>query len=123
MVEVKTMERFASKCISMGLAVPMAKLFCREVNAAICGGLGGSKHVSLSVSLRSEVEFWRFLDSWKGYARLGTERHGQVVVCSDTSLYKYGGRVEYEGEVRLVISGNRMIGQFILMQMLFSVCC
>lgn len=72
----------------------------------------------------SEVEVWRFLDSLKGCDRLRTERHEQVVVCFDASLYKYWGRVEYEGEVRLVISGSRMmIRQFILMQMLFSGCC
>lgn len=32
---VKTLQRFAGKCISMGLAVPGCRLFCREVNLAI----------------------------------------------------------------------------------------
>lgn len=64
MVDVKTMQRFAGKCISMGLAVPGAKWFCREVNAAISSSLKGSKHVSLSGNPRTEeVEYWRFLDS------------------------------------------------------------
>lgn len=45
------------KCLSMGLALPGAKLFCQEVNAAISRDLKGSKHVSLSGSLRSEVEY------------------------------------------------------------------
>lgn len=30
MVDVKTMQRFAGKCISMGLAVPGAKLFAER---------------------------------------------------------------------------------------------
>lgn len=40
MADVKNMQRFASKCILIELAVLMAKLFCREVYAAISRGLG-----------------------------------------------------------------------------------
>lgn len=58
----------------------------------------GSKHLSLSGSLRPEVECRRFLDSWYGCVRWRTQKHKQVVF-SDASLYKYGGRVEYEKEV------------------------
>jgi hypothetical protein len=34
-VSLKTLQRFCGKCISMSLAVPGCKLFCREINVYI----------------------------------------------------------------------------------------
>ena len=34
-VTVKTLQRLAGKCVSFGLAVPVAGLFTREMNSAI----------------------------------------------------------------------------------------
>lgn len=47
MVDVKTIQSFASKYISIELNVPGANLFCREAYAAISRALKG-KNVSLS---------------------------------------------------------------------------
>lgn len=89
MVDIKTMQRFVGKSISIALAVQRANLFCWEVNSAISRGLRGSKHVSLFGNLRTKVEYWRSLDSLEGYGRWRTEMHKQVVVFLDASLYKY----------------------------------
>ena len=102
-VTVKTLQRFAGKCISIGLAVPGAKLYCREVNLAISHGVKNSRLVPVVGMLKSEVEQWRFLDNWEGCARWKTERHRKVVLSTDASLFKYGAVVE-EGEKNLEIS-------------------
>ena len=34
-VDVRTLQRYTGKCISMCLEIPGCKLFCREVNAGI----------------------------------------------------------------------------------------
>lgn len=81
------------------LSCSRVKIVLPGVNSAISRGLKVSKQTSLSGSLRSEVEYWHFLDSLEGSARWRTERHEQAVVFSNLSLYKYGGRVDYEGEV------------------------
>lgn len=100
---VKTLQRFAGKCISMGLAVPGCRLFCREVNLAISRAVKSSKHVCLTDELREELEHWRFLDSWEGCCQWRSECHHQVMLSSDASLYKYGAVVE-QGRNRYEIS-------------------
>lgn len=62
-VSIRTLQRFEGKCISMGLAIPGAKLYCREGHNAI-------NHVELKIQkychrckLRGELGYWRFLDS------------------------------------------------------------
>lgn len=100
---VKTLQRFAGKCISMGLAVPGCRLFCREVNLAISRAVKSSKHVCLTDELREELEHWRFLDSWEGCCQWRSECHQQVMLSSDASLYKYGAVVE-QGRNRYEIS-------------------
>lgn len=50
-VDVKTLQRFTGKCISMSLVIPGCKLFCREINAGISQGLKNSRSVKISGSL------------------------------------------------------------------------
>ena len=66
-VPVKSLQKFAGKVISFSLAVPAAKLFCREVNYNIGRGLKSSKPVIMSDALKKELEHWKFLDSWSGF--------------------------------------------------------
>lgn len=61
-VNVKTLQRFQGKCISFSLAVPAVKLFIRSISSAI-GLATDSGQVKLSVTLREELEHWRFIDS------------------------------------------------------------
>ena len=53
-IDLKSLQRFAGKCVSMGLAIPAARLYCREMNAAISFCQKNSRNVSISVDLRLE---------------------------------------------------------------------
>ncbi|KAJ7377190.1 hypothetical protein OS493_030390 [Desmophyllum pertusum] len=53
-VDVKTLQRFAGKCISFYLAVPAARLFTNEVNLAISKGLHSSRPVNVTGPLRQK---------------------------------------------------------------------
>ena len=63
-VTVKTLQRLAGKCVSFSRAVPAAKLFTREMNAAISQGLRSQKAILMHGVLREEISHWLFLDSW-----------------------------------------------------------
>ena len=59
---VKTLQRFQRKCISLSLAVPAAKLFIREMSHAIASADSNGR-VSLTPALREELSYWQYLDS------------------------------------------------------------
>lgn len=63
---VKTLQRFQGKCISLSLAVPAAKLFIREKSHAIASANNNGR-VSLTPALREELSYWQFLDSWQDW--------------------------------------------------------
>ena len=42
------------------------------------------------MDLRSEIEQWRFLDTWMGVAKWRKEYHETIVIATDTSGFKYG---------------------------------
>ena len=67
MIPVRSLQRFAGKAVSFSLAVPAAKLFCREVNFYIGKSLKNSRPVRMTESLKIELEHWRFLDTWDGF--------------------------------------------------------
>ena len=92
-VDVRTLQRFAGKCISMYLALPCSKFFSRQVNTAISVCLKNSRDVKVEGDLRTELEFWRFLDTWQGHAQWRAERHRQIVLATDSSGYKYGAKI------------------------------
>lgn len=54
-VDFNTLQRFCGKWISMCLAIPGCKLYCREVNAAISKCQRNSKNIAVSDSLREEI--------------------------------------------------------------------
>ena len=89
-VDLRTLQRFVGKCVSMGLAVPMARLYCREMNAAISYCQKNSRNIKISGDLQCEIESWRFLDTWTGVAKWRSEYHEQIVLATDASLFKYG---------------------------------
>jgi len=92
-IDLKTLQRFAGKCISLILAIPSAKLFTKEVNRAISTTSKNSRPVKLVGELRQEIEHWRFLDTWSGCAPWRSEKHLQITLASDSSLYKWGAVV------------------------------
>lgn len=67
-VDVKTLQWFAGKCVSMAIAIPGANLYRREVNFAISQCTKNSTRAAISKELRQELEHWRFIDEWVGYA-------------------------------------------------------
>ncbi|MES9884567.1 MAG: reverse transcriptase domain-containing protein [Sedimenticola sp.] len=92
-VSVLDLQRLAGRCISFMLAIPAAKLYTREMNFAISDGLKGNGKVQLTGKLREELQFWKFIDSWEGKLTWKTEKHLRVDLCSDASLFKWGGIV------------------------------
>ena len=90
-VSTKTLQRFAGKVISFSLAVPAARLYIREVNAGISKGIKLSKQVPMSDSLKSELQYWRFLDTWQDSLPWKTEKHFSISVSSDASNTGWGG--------------------------------
>ncbi|KAJ8317151.1 hypothetical protein KUTeg_005055 [Tegillarca granosa] len=101
-VDLKTLQRFFGKCISMSLAVPGCKLFCREVNAAISFCTKNSRKVKVSGALRDELEYWKFIDSWSGCSKWRPEFHNRVELTTDSSGFRYGTLVG-TGKDRIVL--------------------
>ncbi|XP_071124009.1 uncharacterized protein [Mytilus edulis] len=93
-VSLKTLQRFAGKCISFMLAVPAARLYTREVNLAISKDIKNSRPVALGGRLKTEISHWAFLDKWEGFVPWRKERHLQINLATDASLYKWGAVVE-----------------------------
>ena len=98
-VGVRTLQRFTGKCISFILVVPAAKLYTRECNAAIGKAIRNSKHIPVEGPLRQEILHWAFLDSWQGSLPWRSEKHFQVTMFTDASLYRWGAVVSTGTEV------------------------
>ncbi|XP_069137272.1 uncharacterized protein [Argopecten irradians] len=95
-VDVKTLQRFAGKCISFMLAVPAARLYIRDINRAIGVASKNSRQVQVCGEFRSEIEHWKFIDSWSGFVPWRVEKHLQVNLATDASLFRWGAVVEGE---------------------------
>ena len=81
---VKTLQRFEGKCISLSLAVPAAKLFIREMSHAIASANDNGR-VSLTPALREELSYWQFLDSWQDCLPWRDEKNVRLSLSSDAS--------------------------------------
>ena len=75
--------------MSFALAVPGARLFINELNIAIAKGLRSSRPISVSGSLKDEIQHWLFLESWTGCLPWRQELHHQVKLCSDASSFAW----------------------------------
>ncbi|KAK3733983.1 hypothetical protein QZH41_001133 [Actinostola sp. cb2023] len=89
-VPMKTLQRFQGKCISFSIAVPAAKLYIRNICAAIASA-HDSLEVKMTKPLIEEVSHWRFLDSWTGHVPWRNEKHWQMTITSDASGSGWGG--------------------------------
>ena len=104
-VTVKTLQRLAGKCVSFSLVVPAAKLFTREMNAAISRGqrinANHTKPLPLTGKLKGEIEHWLFLEGWDDPLPWREERHVRVVIASDASNSGWGGSIlaPFSGQV------------------------
>ena len=63
-VSVKTLQRLVGKCISFSLAVPVARLFTREMSAAISMCVCPSKPIAVQGALQDEITLWLSLEEW-----------------------------------------------------------
>ena len=86
-ISVRSLQKFAGKVVSFSLAVPAARLFCRQVNTAIGKGIKSSRPVKMSPDLKEELMHWRFLDSWDGFLPWKDERHLIIEIASDASNF------------------------------------
>ena len=100
LVDLKTLQRFAGKCISLVLAVPAARLYSREVNRAISMAYKNSKPIRMYKELKIEVGHWNFLDDWEGFVSWRNEQHLQVVLATDSSCFKWGAFMLVQGNVQ-----------------------
>ncbi|CAC5395301.1 unnamed protein product [Mytilus coruscus] len=101
-VDLRTLQRFCGKCISLTLAVPGCKLFCREVNAAISTCIKNSRKIKVLGPLRDELMHWRFLDTWTGYSKWRPEFHKVIELSTDSSGFRYGASVKLEASTMVL---------------------
>ncbi|CAC5368150.1 unnamed protein product [Mytilus coruscus] len=101
-VDLRTLQRFCGKCISLTLAVPGCKLFCREVNAAISTCIKNSRKVKVLGPLRDELMHWRFLDTWTGYSKWRPAFHKVIDLSTDSSGFRYGASVKLEASTMIL---------------------
>ena len=86
---VKTLQRFQGKFISLSLAVPAGKLFIREISHAFVSADSNGR-VSLTPALREELSYWQFLDSWQDWLSWRDEKHVRLSLFSDASGFGWG---------------------------------
>ena len=86
---VKTLQRFQGKCISLSLAVPAAKLFIREMSHAFAS-VDSNGRVSLTPALKEELSYRQFLDSWQDWLPWRDEKHVRLSLSSDASGFGWG---------------------------------
>ena len=76
LVSLKTLQRFAGKVVSFSLAIPACKLYVREVFSAIAQLTRASKVLAkVQGGLRSDIQYWRFLDDWSDCLPWRSEQH------------------------------------------------
>ena len=98
-VDVKSLQRFQGKCISLAVAVPVAKLYIRNISSAIAAAKADSQ-VKLTNSFCQEILYWRFLDSWSGFLPWRHEKHCRLSMSTDASGFGWGCvRHETSGDV------------------------
>lgn len=93
LVSINTIQRIQGKCVSFLLAVPAAKMYMRQMAAAISKASGNSGLIRVDGPLREELTHWNFLRQWEGATTWRQERHLQICMASDASAYKWGGAI------------------------------
>lgn len=75
------------------LAIPAARLYIREVNRAFSLATKNSRPGQMSGKLREEIEHWKFLHDWEGFVPWRDEKHLQIDIATDASLFRWGAVV------------------------------
>ena len=79
------------KCVFFSLAVPAARLFTREMSAAISIRMRTLKPIAIQGALRDEIAHWLFLEDWDNPLPWREERHLQIELATDASQTGRGG--------------------------------
>lgn len=72
------LHKLAGTYISFMLAVPVAKLYTREMNGVISFGIKSPSNIPLDGDLKGDIASWRFLDTWKGKLSWKSEKLYQL---------------------------------------------
>ncbi|KAI8506605.1 hypothetical protein Bbelb_160320 [Branchiostoma belcheri] len=73
-----------------------------EMFAAIAKAQKEGGKITIEKGVQKELEYWRFLDGWKGHMTWRKEKHDVIKLASDASGFKWGGSVTTdEGEVQM----------------------
>ncbi|KAI8485266.1 hypothetical protein Bbelb_370130 [Branchiostoma belcheri] len=98
-VPVKLLQKLTGKIGSFVLAVPAARLFCREMFPAIAEAEKQGRMVKIEGTVRKELEYWRFLDTWEGHIPWKPEKHEVVELSSDASGFRWAGVVSSDKDM------------------------
>lgn len=97
-VSQRTLQRLAGKIISFSLAVPMCKLYTREILATIgFQSKNGQQVVQIKPRLRQELAHWQSPDIWQQHLPWRGEKHSVVEVHSDASKTGWGAVLRQDG--------------------------
>jgi hypothetical protein len=103
---VKLLQKFMGKCISFYLCVPAAKLYIRNMAAAISKASRSSQMLVVGKELAQEIEAWAFMErrevQWLPWRE---ERHVSILLSTDASKFAWGGVVG-ELTIRDMFGGN-----------------
>ena len=102
-VSVETLQRLAGKVSSFFIAVPVALLYARDIFRSTAGFSKSLRLVRVSGALRKEIEYWRFLDPWKGCLPWLNEKHVVVNISSDSADFGWGGSIVPPGMLPLEV--------------------
>ncbi len=100
-VDLRTLQRWTGKCISLMLVVPGAKLFIKQANHAISRAIKNSKQIKMSEDLCNEIQSWGFVAnlSVEDVTPWRKEYHNQIRVATDASGYRFGAVVLSEDNI------------------------
>ncbi|KAI8494109.1 hypothetical protein Bbelb_284560 [Branchiostoma belcheri] len=90
-VPIVVLQKLAGKLVSFGLAVPAARLYCREIFEAVKQAQRKGALVPIQGNLKEQLEHWRFLDTWEGHVPWRAEKREVVTLSSDASGFRWGG--------------------------------
>ncbi len=97
-VDLRTLQRFVGKCISMSMMVPSAKLYTAEMIRALSRHAHAPQKIAIDGSLRVEIAHWQFVDTLET-GLSGDQRNILLLqVTTDSSGYRWGGKLSVGAE-------------------------
>ncbi|XP_035662114.1 uncharacterized protein LOC118406291, partial [Branchiostoma floridae] len=95
-VPVSLLQKLTGKIASFMIAVPAARMFCREMYKEIGEAGKTGKMVRIEGDVRKEIEHWKFLDTWEGHMPWKPEKHEVIHLSTDASSYRWAGVIDLD---------------------------